>query len=88
MFFYFIFEHMILTICSKLHTLRRVTINILHSFCAAAIANPYSVYSIFRNPNEKNSGKLILLSDFLFLAKNSTSLSGVLISVEVTSPTS
>ncbi|XP_018472788.1 protein SUPPRESSOR OF NPR1-1 CONSTITUTIVE 4 isoform X2 [Raphanus sativus] len=47
-----------------------------------AIANPYSVYSIFRNPNEKNSGKLILLSDFLFLAKNSTSLSGVLISVE------
>ena len=38
---------------------------------------------MFRNPNEKNSGKFILLSDFLNLAKTSTSLSGVLISVEV-----
>ena len=38
---------------------------------------------MFRNPNEKNSGKFILLSEFLSLAKNSTSLSGVLISVEV-----
>ncbi|KAG2330436.1 hypothetical protein Bca4012_019975 [Brassica carinata] len=47
-----------------------------------AIANPYRAYYIFRNPNEKNSGKLILLSEFLNLAKNSTSLSGVLISVE------
>ncbi|KAG2331641.1 hypothetical protein Bca52824_002821 [Brassica carinata] len=47
-----------------------------------AIANPYRVYNIFRNPNEKNSGKLILLSEFLNLAKNLTSLSGVLISVE------
>ncbi|XP_018452061.2 glycerophosphodiester phosphodiesterase GDPDL3-like isoform X2 [Raphanus sativus] len=47
-----------------------------------AISNPYSVYSMFRNPTEKNSGKLILLSQFLNLAKNSTSLSGVLISVE------
>ncbi|KAF8106349.1 hypothetical protein N665_0143s0019 [Sinapis alba] len=47
-----------------------------------AITNPYRTYSIYRNPNEKNSGKLILLSEFLNLAKNSTSLSGVLISVE------
>ncbi|KAJ0262266.1 Glycerophosphodiester phosphodiesterase domain-containing protein [Hirschfeldia incana] len=47
-----------------------------------AIANPYRLYRIFRNPNERNSGKLILLSEFLHLAKNSTSLSGVLISVE------
>ncbi|XP_013587825.1 PREDICTED: glycerophosphodiester phosphodiesterase GDPDL3-like [Brassica oleracea var. oleracea] len=47
-----------------------------------AISNPYRVYNMFRNPNEKNSGKFILLSEFLSLAKNSTSLSGVLISVE------
>ncbi|XP_048619106.1 protein SUPPRESSOR OF NPR1-1 CONSTITUTIVE 4-like [Brassica napus] len=47
-----------------------------------AIANPYRLYNIFRNPNQKNSGKLILLSEFLNLAKHSTSLSGVLISVE------
>ena len=40
---------------------------------------------MFRNPNKKNSGKLILLSEFLNLARNSTSLSGVLISVEVSS---
>ncbi|KAG5407157.1 hypothetical protein IGI04_013276 [Brassica rapa subsp. trilocularis] len=53
-----------------------------------AISNPYRVYNMFRNPNEKKSGKLILLSEFLKLAKHSTSLSGVLISVEVSSPTS
>ncbi|KAH0889664.1 LOW QUALITY PROTEIN: hypothetical protein HID58_052093 [Brassica napus] len=47
-----------------------------------AISNPYRLYSMFRNPDETNSGKLILLSEFLNLAKNSTSLSGVLISVE------
>ncbi|CAN7119398.1 unnamed protein product [Brassica rapa subsp. narinosa] len=47
-----------------------------------AISNPYRVYNMFRNPNEKKSGKLILLSEFLKLAKHSTSLSGVLISVE------
>ncbi|CDY72472.1 BnaAnng41260D, partial [Brassica napus] len=51
-----------------------------------AIGNPYRSYTMFRNPNKKNSGKLILLSEFLNLAKNSTSLSGVLISVEVSSP--
>ncbi|CAH8377737.1 unnamed protein product [Eruca vesicaria subsp. sativa] len=47
-----------------------------------AIANPYGIYNMFRNPKERISGKLILLSEFLNLAKNSTSLSGVLISVE------
>uniref|UniRef100_A0A0D3E964 glycerophosphodiester phosphodiesterase n=1 Tax=Brassica oleracea var. oleracea TaxID=109376 RepID=A0A0D3E964_BRAOL len=47
-----------------------------------AIGNPYRSYAMFRNPNKKNSGKLILLSEFLNLARNSTSLSGVLISVE------
>uniref|UniRef100_M4F2E6 glycerophosphodiester phosphodiesterase n=1 Tax=Brassica campestris TaxID=3711 RepID=M4F2E6_BRACM len=47
-----------------------------------AIGNPYRSYTMFRNPNKKNSGKLILLSEFLNLANNSTLLSGVLISVE------
>ncbi|KAG2312666.1 hypothetical protein Bca52824_024223 [Brassica carinata] len=47
-----------------------------------AIMNPYRVYNMFRNPNDKNSGKIISLSEFLNLANNSTSLYGVLISVE------
>ncbi|CAH8383119.1 unnamed protein product [Eruca vesicaria subsp. sativa] len=47
-----------------------------------AISNPFRVYNMFRNPNEKNSGRIISLSEFLNLANNSTSLSGVLISVE------
>ncbi|KFK29182.1 hypothetical protein AALP_AA7G100300 [Arabis alpina] len=48
-----------------------------------AISNPFrEAYNMLRNPNEKNSGKLLSLSEFLSLAKNSTSLSGVLISVE------
>ncbi|EOA12079.1 hypothetical protein CARUB_v10007932mg [Capsella rubella] len=47
-----------------------------------AISNPYRSYDMLRNPNERNSGNLILLSQFLDLAKNSTSLSSVLISVE------
>ncbi|KAG5380495.1 hypothetical protein IGI04_028337 [Brassica rapa subsp. trilocularis] len=48
-----------------------------------AISNPYRVsYNMLRNPNEKMSGRIISLSEFLDVAKNSTSLSGVLISVE------
>ncbi|XP_010536709.1 PREDICTED: glycerophosphodiester phosphodiesterase GDPDL3 [Tarenaya hassleriana] len=47
-----------------------------------AIANPFTIYNMFRNPSEKNAGKLISLSDFLSLAKNSSSLTGVLLSVE------
>nr|VDC87681.1 unnamed protein product [Brassica rapa] len=47
-----------------------------------AISNPYRAYSMFRNPNEKNFGRIISLSKFLKLANNSTSLSSVLISVE------
>ncbi|XP_010496108.1 PREDICTED: glycerophosphodiester phosphodiesterase GDPDL1 [Camelina sativa] len=48
-----------------------------------AISNPFRESSnMFRNPNERNSGKLISLSEFLELAKKSTSLSGVLIRVE------
>lgn len=52
---------------------------------AAAITNPYNKdFSLFRNPKERSSGKLLSLSDFLNLAKNSTSLTGVSIIVEVT----
>ncbi|KAL0682636.1 hypothetical protein Bca4012_049484 [Brassica carinata] len=47
-----------------------------------AIMNPYRLYNMFRNPNDKNSGRIISLSEFLNLAKNSTSLSSVLISLE------
>ncbi|ESQ54604.1 hypothetical protein EUTSA_v10024494mg [Eutrema salsugineum] len=48
-----------------------------------AISNPYrGGYRLSRNPKERNSGKLLSLSEFLNLAKDSTSLSGVLISVE------
>lgn len=53
---------------------------------AAAIENPYNrEFNLFRNPRERSSGKLVSLSDFLNLAKNSSSLVGVLISVEVCS---
>lgn len=56
-----------------------------HPF-AAAIENPYNrEFNLFRNPRERNSGKLVSLSDFLNLTKNSSSLAGVLISVEVSS---
>ncbi|XP_048610994.1 glycerophosphodiester phosphodiesterase GDPDL3 isoform X6 [Brassica napus] len=47
-----------------------------------AIMNPYRSYNMFRNPNEKNSGRIISLSEFLHLANKSTSIYGVLISVE------
>jgi len=61
----------------------KVTITILPSFCAAAISNPFRENGMSRNPNERNSGNLISLYEFLNLAKNSTSLSGILISLEV-----
>lgn len=46
------------------------------------ISNPYSKFELSRNPDFRNSGKFLTLSDFLALAKNSSSLSGVLISIE------
>ncbi|KAG6637732.1 glycerophosphodiester phosphodiesterase GDPDL3-like [Carya illinoinensis] len=47
-----------------------------------AIANPYSTFRLFRNPKNKNTGKFLTLSEFLELAKNASSLTGVLISIE------
>ncbi|CAN6557751.1 unnamed protein product [Malus baccata var. baccata] len=47
------------------------------------ISNPSSKYTLFRNPRFKTGGKYLTLSDFLALAKKSSSLSGVLIGIEV-----
>lgn len=55
-------------------------------FCiqiAALMYNPYVNYTLYRNPAYSRSGKLIQLSDFLVLANNASSVSGVLISIEV-----
>ncbi|GMH05782.1 hypothetical protein Nepgr_007622 [Nepenthes gracilis] len=46
------------------------------------ISNPFSSYSLYRNPKYKNAGKFMSLLDFLLLARNVTSLSGVLVSIE------
>ncbi|GAB4846063.1 hypothetical protein Ancab_025062 [Ancistrocladus abbreviatus] len=46
------------------------------------ISNPFTSSELYRNPEFKNAGKLVSLSDFLALAQNATSLSGVLISIE------
>ncbi|KAF9666499.1 hypothetical protein SADUNF_Sadunf16G0235500 [Salix dunnii] len=46
------------------------------------ISNPYSKFELSRNPKFKNSGRFLTLSDFLALAKNTSSLSGVLIRIE------
>ncbi|XP_020553822.1 glycerophosphodiester phosphodiesterase GDPDL3-like isoform X1 [Sesamum indicum] len=48
-----------------------------------AISNPYSIYSMFRNPAAKHVGNLMQLSDFLAFAHNASSISGVLISIEL-----
>ncbi|KAL7103385.1 hypothetical protein ACP275_08G175900 [Erythranthe tilingii] len=47
-----------------------------------AISNPYSNFSLFRNPKNRNSGILMQLSDFLAFANTAPSVSGVLISIE------
>ncbi|KAL2924777.1 Glycerophosphodiester phosphodiesterase GDPDL1, partial [Bienertia sinuspersici] len=47
-----------------------------------AISSPYANSFLFRNPKFKDAGKLVSLTDFLDLAKNSTSLSGVSIKIE------
>ena len=51
----------------------------------AVISSPQSDYKLFRNPRFKNVGKFLTLSEFLAMAKNASSLHGVLISIEVNS---
>ncbi|XP_074320185.1 glycerophosphodiester phosphodiesterase GDPDL3-like [Silene latifolia] len=46
------------------------------------IYSPFTESFLVRNPKFKNAGKLISLEDFLNLAKNASSLSGVLIKIE------
>ncbi|XWS09726.1 hypothetical protein CRYUN_Cryun39dG0014000 [Craigia yunnanensis] len=46
------------------------------------ISSPQSDYKLFRNPRFKNAGKFLTLSEFLAMAKNASSLHGVLISIE------
>ncbi|GER32420.1 SHV3-like 1 [Striga asiatica] len=48
----------------------------------AAISNPFSKFTLFRNPRARNDGNLMHLSDFLEFSKNTSSVSGVLISIE------
>ena len=50
---------------------------------AAVISNPYSDAFLYRNPRNKNAGSFVALSEFLALANNATSISGVLIRIEV-----
>lgn len=52
---------------------------------AAFIASPYSAYTLYRNPRNINVGKFITLSAFLDLTKSTKSLSGILISIDVSS---
>ncbi|ESQ47827.1 hypothetical protein EUTSA_v10020151mg [Eutrema salsugineum] len=46
------------------------------------ISNPFRLSALFRNPRNKNLGKYLTLSEFLFLPKRYSSLSGILIKVE------
>ncbi|KAF4359304.1 glycerophosphodiester phosphodiesterase GDPDL4 [Cannabis sativa] len=47
------------------------------------ISNPYSSkYALFRNPRNMNDGSFVSLADFLDLTKKSSSLTGILISIE------
>ncbi|KAM5586930.1 glycerophosphodiester phosphodiesterase GDPDL3-like [Rosa sericea] len=47
-----------------------------------SISNPQHGYKLYRNPRFKSAGTFMRLSEFFTLAKNRSSVSGVLISVE------
>ncbi|KAG6592070.1 Glycerophosphodiester phosphodiesterase GDPDL4, partial [Cucurbita argyrosperma subsp. sororia] len=47
-----------------------------------SILSPSSKFTLFRNPKFRNKGEFLTLPDFLDLAKNSSTLSGVLIHIE------
>lgn len=48
-----------------------------------SISNPYANrFRLYRNPKFRTNGKLMTLSEFLVLANNATSVSGVLINIE------
>ncbi|KAM3302564.1 glycerophosphodiester phosphodiesterase GDPDL4 [Capsicum chacoense] len=47
-----------------------------------AIYNRWSDYRLFRNPKARSDGTFMSLADFLTFAKNATSVSGVMLSIE------
>ncbi|XP_070006184.1 glycerophosphodiester phosphodiesterase GDPDL3 isoform X1 [Nicotiana tabacum] len=47
-----------------------------------AISNPWSEFRLYRNPKARNDGSFVSLVDFLTYAKNATTVSGVMISIE------
>ncbi|XP_004293798.1 PREDICTED: glycerophosphodiester phosphodiesterase GDPDL3-like [Fragaria vesca subsp. vesca] len=47
-----------------------------------SISNPQEYYKLYRNPRFRRAGTYVKLSDFLNMAKNRSSVSGVLISIE------
>ncbi|KAE8723549.1 Glycerophosphodiester phosphodiesterase GDPDL4 [Hibiscus syriacus] len=46
------------------------------------ISSPQSEFELFRNPKFRNAGKFLSLSEFLTMARNASSIQGVLISIE------
>ncbi|KAJ8527656.1 hypothetical protein K7X08_015107 [Anisodus acutangulus] len=47
-----------------------------------SISNPWSEFRLYRNPKARNDGNFVALVDFLTYAKSTTTVSGVMISIE------